>query len=101
MQASMWRFVAKPDRQPEFEEFYGPGGMWAALFHESRAYHGTILLRDRAAERTYTLIDFWDSLDSFDQFKAQHAAAYGALDHEGSSLTEEEHHLGWFDDIEA
>jgi heme-degrading monooxygenase HmoA len=99
VQASVWRFVVRPGRQPEFEELYGPGGMWAALFHESRAYRGSILLRSHAQDRAYTLIDFWDHAEDFEAFKQRYAAAYGALDHEGEGLTEAEEHVGWFDDL--
>lgn len=100
LQASAWRFVVKPGKQPEFEELYGPGGLWAGLFHESRAYHGTILLRSQERDREYKLVDFWDHRDDFEAFKKKFASAYGALDHEGEGLTEQEEHLGWFEDLE-
>jgi heme-degrading monooxygenase HmoA len=99
VQATVWRFVVRPGKQPEFEDLYGPGGLWAALSHESRAYHGTILLRSHDRDRAYTLVDFWDSRQDFEAFKAAHAAAYGALDREGEGLTEAEEHLGWFEDL--
>jgi heme-degrading monooxygenase HmoA len=100
MQATMWRFIVKPGKQPEFEELYAPGGLWAALFHESRAYHGTILMRSHDEDRAYTLIDFWDHRSDFDAFKAKFASAYGALDHEGDGLTDLEEHIGWLEDLE-
>lgn len=101
MQASVWRFVAKSGKQGEFEQFYGPGGMWAALFHESPLYHGTILVRSRDRPREYLLLDFWESKQAREDFVAKHPAAYAALDREGDELTEKEEHLGWHDDVEA
>lgn len=97
----MWRFVARPGREKEFEAFYGPGGLWAALFHESRRYHGTLLLRSHAAPREYMLLDYWSGREDFEAFKVAHRDAYEALDREGEALTEAEHHLGWFEDLEA
>jgi heme-degrading monooxygenase HmoA len=101
MQATMWRFVVKPGKEKAFEEMYGPGGLWAALFHESRAYHGTILVRSRAEPRAYTLLDFWDHREDYDAFKEKFAEPFAALDHEGEKLTEREEQVGWFDDIET
>jgi heme-degrading monooxygenase HmoA len=101
VEASLWRFVARPGREKDFEALYGPGGLWAALFHESRRYHGTILLRSHAAPREYTLLDFWQSRADFEAFKEAQRGAYEALDREGEGLTELEQHLGWFDDLEV
>jgi heme-degrading monooxygenase HmoA len=100
VQASVWRFVAKAGKQGEFEQFYGPGGMWAALFHESTDFHGTILVRSRDRPREYLLMDFWKSREARDEFVKKHAAAYGALDREGEALTESEQDLGWHDDVD-
>jgi hypothetical protein len=99
VEATLWRFVARPGKEQEFEDLYGPGGLWAALFHESRAYHGTILLRDATRPRAYTLLDFWGAREDFEALKKARAEAYAALDQAGEALTESEEHLGWFDDV--
>jgi hypothetical protein len=101
VQASVWRFLVRAGKQPEFEDLYAPGGLWAALFHESHAYHGTVLLRSHEHDRAYTTIDFWDHREAYDAFKAKFASAYAALDREGEQLTETEEHLGWFEDLQS
>ncbi len=95
----VWEFHIKPGAAPEFERHNGPGGTWAALFRRSLAYHGTLLLRDRANPLRYLTIDTWDDLKSFEAFKNSVAQEYKALDQACESLTESEECLGWFDGL--
>lgn len=99
MHASVWRLRCKPGKEKEFEELYGPGGLWAALFHESRAYHGTIVLRSQREPLQFTLIDFWTHRDDYDALRQDRREPYDALDRAGAELTESEEHVGWFDDV--
>src|SRR5438477_7301308 len=83
----VWKFRPHRDRLAEFEAAYGPAGAWAKLFAESSGYAGTELLRLAAPEPEYLTIDRWNSHADFERFKAEHAAAYAALDRECETLT--------------
>src|SRR5262245_42394930 len=46
MYVVVWRFQAKPGREHDFEQAYGPAGDWVTLFRSDPEYVGTELLRD-------------------------------------------------------
>ena len=97
----VWEFIVKPECVAEFERIYGPDGTWAKLFRQGAGYQKTLLTRDLKNPRTYLLIDIWDTQESFDRFKAAHAAEYHALDKECEALTEREVCIGYFEDIDS
>src|SRR5688500_12210287 len=99
MEASVWRFVAKPDQEALFEALYGPEGGWASLFRGSPAYQGTFLLMDRGKSRGYVLIDVWNSRAERDAYCREHAERYKLLDQAGAEITESEQHEGWFESV--
>lgn len=47
----------------------------------------------------YLTLDFWESREAYDAFRAQHAAEYAAIDRECEALTAEEKALGNFERI--
>lgn len=100
MEASVWRFVAKPDQADLFEALYGPEGGWATFFRGSPAYKGTFLLQDKGKPRGYVLIDVWMSRAERDAYCRQHADRYKLLDEAGAAITESEGHEGWFESVE-
>jgi hypothetical protein len=51
-------------------------------------------MKDRAMAARYVTVDRWASADAHEAFRAQHGAAYDAIDAECEHLTEGEHSLG-------
>ena len=97
----VWRFAVKSGKEEEFERIYGPNGDWAVLFRKAAGYYGTELHRNREIPRTYVVIDRWESLDAFKQFKERFKDEYPALDLRCEELTEKEEHVGDFSPIGA
>ena len=90
----IWRFEVDAAHVAAFEAAYGPDGDWARLFRASSGYLGTELLRDAEAPGTYLTIDRWSSEDAFRAFRADHDAAYAALDRACEALTRSETRVG-------
>jgi len=95
---AVWEFQVKAEEVAEFENIYGPEGLWAQLFRRSPAYVGTELLRDTERSGRYLTIDRWNSPDGLQQFKRQYAAEYAALDMRCERLTETERFVGNFEE---
>lgn len=100
MEASVWRFVAKPGQEFLFEALYGPNGGWATFFRGSSAYSGSFLLQDRGKPRGYVLIDVWNSRAERDAYCRTHDERHRLLDQAGKEITESEEHEGWFETVE-
>ena len=92
----VWQFTAKPGREEDFEQIYGPNGNWAVLFRRADGYRGTQLHKSRKVPRTYMVIDRWESSERFAQFKERFREEYRALDLRCEELTEKEEHMGDF-----
>jgi len=90
----IWEFRAPSGQKDAFERAYGADGQWVRLFREDEAYLGTELIRDLKAEGSYLTLDFWESEEAYDAFRAKHAAEYEAIDAECESLTESEREVG-------
>ena len=97
MFAVIWRFEVKPGRENEFEEAYGPDGVWAEFFRRGHGYLETELLRDVAAARHYVTIDRWASRTAYENFRKGFAEQYGAIDRMCEDLTEAETELGAYE----
>ena len=96
MYVIIWKFVVKPGREGEFEEAYGPRGVWAGFFRRGNGYLGTELLHGVAVPDCYFTIDRWDSSASYEAFRSRHSSEYEAIDQRCESLTESESHVGNF-----
>lgn len=94
----VWKFRIKEGKRKGFEQYYRSRGKWAALFEKSKAYHGTVLLRDTEDPDRYLLYDQWEDIDSFRRFKQDHMKEYEKLDQKCHEFTEEETCLGFFDE---
>lgn len=94
--AALWEFEVAAEQAAEFERQYGPNGAWARLFRRATGYVETTLLRDEARPGRYVTIDWWESAEAYDRFRAVHAAAYEALDTACEALTIAERRLGRF-----
>jgi [ribosomal protein S18]-alanine N-acetyltransferase len=93
----VWEFLPQPDKRPEFEDAYGPKGVWAQFFRSGDGYIRTELHSDRKSSGRYLTLDYWESRAAFDNFKQTHAAGYKAIDEQYESLTAEEKFLGHCD----
>lgn len=94
MYVTAWRFVVSPANAAEFESHYRAGGTWSSLFRASAAYVRTELLRNVDRPTEYMTLDYWQSRDAYEQFRATHAEEYRALDEQTGTLTDAEEHLG-------
>ncbi len=92
----LWEYEVKPGCEEWFVTVYGPGGDWVRLFQTDSHYRETRLLRDVSRPRCYFTLDYWDSEQSFEQFKTAQAAEYAALDRATEGLTISERRLAAF-----
>lgn len=95
----VWEFYVQEGREEEFEFLYNGEGLWASLFRNSPAYHGTTLLRDTDGTRRYLTIDRWHRHEDFQQFKQTFDTEYHAIDEKCEELTEKERLIGIFEEI--
>ena len=75
----VWRFVADPARQGEFEAAYAGDGHWAVFFRRGEGYLGTELLRDLDGSPTYVTIDRWISRKAYEHFRRTNPAEYAEI----------------------
>jgi heme-degrading monooxygenase HmoA len=92
----LWEYEVKPGCEERFERVYGPDGDWARLFQADAHFRETRLLRDTSRPRCYFTLDYWDSENSFAQFKAAHQQAYVEMDRATEGLTVSERRLAGF-----
>ncbi|MDB5697435.1 MAG: hypothetical protein JWN69_239 [Alphaproteobacteria bacterium] len=95
MIAIIWRYRVAQAKQSEFEMTYGHGGDWAKLFRQADGYVRTELLRGK--EGDYLTIDYWRSIEAWDDFSTRFGEAYNRLDAHCDALTEAEERIGLFE----
>ena len=95
----VWEFTARAGKEDEFERIHGPHGDWAVLFKKGAGYLGTQLYRSRKAAQVFLVIDRWRSPQAFAEFKTLFSEEYRALDLRCEELTDEETHIGDFNEI--
>jgi heme-degrading monooxygenase HmoA len=91
-----WEFRPRKGAETEFQEAYGPQGIWARLFKKAEGFVATELNHDLKDSTRYLTLDFWASRQAYDAFRASHLAEYQAIDKQCESLTEHEKELGTF-----
>jgi len=96
MYTVVWRFQAKPGREGDFEQAYGPNGDWVTLFRTDPQFIGTELLRDLDRPGYYISVDRWDSREAYEAFKAREREAYDAIDGRCAELTILEKDVGHY-----
>lgn len=94
--AYIWEYLVRPERVREFEDAYGPNGLWVQLFKRGHGYVRTELHRDRRQANRYVTIDYWESVEAWEAFRAGESAAFEALDLACGELTLEELEIGAF-----
>jgi len=93
----LWEFDVKPGCEARFESVYGPDGDWAELFRLDPNYRETRLLRNPECPNIYLTLDFWQSRQSYENFKSLHYESYRALDELCEGLTVFEKLIGTFE----
>jgi len=97
MFVALWEYEVKPGCEERFENAYGPHGDWVRLFRCDSNYRETRLLRDPFRPAIYLTLDFWNSLEAYEQFMAIHKDMYKMLDAAGEELTGRERRMGWYE----
>jgi heme-degrading monooxygenase HmoA len=88
MFVTVWKFIVKAGNADAFERHYGPDGSWAQLFRKAPGYVRTELYR--GGEGEYITVDYWETAQTWIEFKKAMGEEYAALDAELESLTERE-----------
>jgi heme-degrading monooxygenase HmoA len=92
----IWEFVVKAEAVDQFEQAYGPDGVWTRLFRAYPGFRGTTLLRDTDNPRRYLTIDLWDTGADRKRMLTQAKTRYFDLDEALADLTESEDEIGNF-----
>ncbi len=100
MFVALWEYEVKPGCEERFENAYGPGGEWVRLFRSDSNYKETRLLHDPFRPTIYLTLDFWNSREAYQKFKAAHQKEYKTLDATGEELTRSERRVGWYEMVE-
>ena len=88
MFVAVWKFIVHPENAAEFEKHYGSDGSWAQLFRKAPGYVRTELYRGDNGE--YLTVDYWETPETYIEFKKAMGEEYAALDAELEALTERE-----------
>jgi len=93
----MWEFLVALGREEAFERAYGSDGEWVALFRRAPGYVRTELHRDQTNPRRYVTIDYWESREAWEAFRARFAHDFEAIDARCAGWTTAETEIGRFD----
>jgi heme-degrading monooxygenase HmoA len=93
----VWEFRPRKGAEAEFEDAYGPQGVWAKFFELGPGFVGTELNRDLKDPSRYLALDLWVSREAYEAFRSAHSAEYEAIDKQCEALTAEEKPLGTFE----
>jgi len=93
----VWEYMVRPEQIEEFESLYRPDGPWVELFRKSPGFVSTTLMKDTRHALRYMIADRWTSVEAYETFKQEHAAAYRELSERGERLHRAEHEVGRFD----
>lgn len=96
MYVIFWKFKPRAGYETEFENAYGPHGVWTDLFSRVNGYLGSSLLKEVEGEETYIAVDRWDSKETFNSFMERYGADYDTIDRHFEDITEYEVKLGEF-----
>jgi len=93
----LWEYAVKPEQVINFESHYASAGTWARFFQKSRAWRGTILLRDPETPHRYVTVDVWSDRAAYDTFRSEHAREYEEIDRLCAEFTTAERCVGIFE----
>ncbi len=100
MYVIVWRYEIKPGVAEEFEQAYGPRGVWFEFFQKGEGYAGTQLLKDSEKANGYVTLDYWDSQKQFDEFSQLHSQEYRTIDQQCERFTIHEERIGGYEEQE-
>ncbi|MGH7492804.1 MAG: antibiotic biosynthesis monooxygenase family protein [bacterium] len=92
----IWHFETDEACVEEFKRAYDAEGVWAQLFRQSSGYLRTHLANDVNASFSFFTLDYWKTVQDFQDFKNSHAEEYRRLDRLCESLTKRETKIGEF-----
>ncbi|HKS76106.1 MAG TPA: antibiotic biosynthesis monooxygenase [Terriglobales bacterium] len=92
----IWEFRVLHGKEDQFEQAYGPQGVWADFFRTGEGYLRTELVCDANLPGRYITLDFWNSQKLYEEFRAQNAARYDSIDAECEVMTGSEIEIGRF-----
>lgn len=96
----IWEYHVRPEHVAAFERAYHTNGTWVALFCRGTGHQRTGLHRDLSQPLRYVTIDYWDSPEAWETFRADFAAEFDALDVQCENYTESEREIGRFSFVE-
>jgi heme-degrading monooxygenase HmoA len=94
-----WEFRPRKGSEADFEQTYGPNGVWTKFFQRCEGFVATELNRDANDPGRYWTLDLWTSKAAYDRFRFEHQAGYQAIDAQCEKLTEQETELGRFERV--
>ena len=97
--AYIWEYSVRPECVADFEKAYGPSGDWVELFKRAKGYVRTELHRDRRNVNRYVTIDYWDSMEAWEAFRAGMSSEFDAIDARCEDFTLTEREIGRLDPI--
>jgi len=95
----IWEFIVAAEHTGAFERAYGPAGDWVQLFRRGAGYLRTELHRDREQPQRFVSIDYWESKEAWEAFRARFADEFEALDAKGAEWTTHEAEIGRFEPV--
>ena len=94
----VWEYDVRPDQVAQFEQVYGPEGLWVRLFGNSPDFVSTELFRGMGKAHRYMTLDCWRTRAGYESFRKSYSADYAHLDEWCERLVEHERALGVSDD---
>ena len=95
MHVRLWRFAVPAETEERFLAACRSDGDWARLFATAPGFARTELWR--AQDGAYLTADYWNSLEDFERFQANHGDEYGRLDAALEGIAGVETFIGAFD----
>ena len=93
----MWEFRPQAGAEKEFEQAYGPDGIWARFFALGDGFIATELIRDFSDPGRYLTVDMWTSKAAYEKFREEYAAEYQSIDTKCEAVTAQEKTIGSFE----
>lgn len=97
MYVILWQYEVRGRHRAEFEESYGPSGLWVEFFRRADTFITTVLLHDVAGLDRFVTLDFWTDRSAFLRFESDYRDEYRALDNTTTHLTRWEKRIGAFE----
>ena len=94
----VWEYDVRAEQVAQFEQVYGPEGLWAKFFRNSAEYVSTELFHSTGKPERFITVDCWRSRAAYESFRKSYSADYAHLDEWCERIVEHERTLGVTDD---